>query len=343
MKRTSKPRVRRLDYGQFLLSSQVNYTLTYFADHSEHFSHDALTRYLAGDQIEPHFVWENVRGQIVTSPNGFVIFDDMVLDKDHSAQIALVRRQWSGNAKQVIKGIGVVTCVYVNPDTQQFWMIDYRIYAPETDGKSKLDHMREILIHTVKHKRLPFRVVLMDTWYAAKDEILLIEQLGKVYYCPVKDNRLVSLSREDKSYHRADSLLWSQEELRAGRLVHLRDFPRGHQVKLFRLTLSTGRTEFLITNEVAQDWTPETQKVWTWRSRIEEFHREDKQVTGVARCQCRRERMVRNHIGCAMLVWIRLKQVAHQTGQTIYQIKHGLLSDYMRQQLKSPTLRMALA
>jgi len=338
-----KRKVTRLDYCQFLLSSQINYTITHFADHSEQFSHDAITRYMAGEHLPPRLVWENVRGQIVTSPNGFIIFDDMVLDKDHSETIELVRQQWSGNAKQVIRGIGVVTCVYVNPDTDQFWIIDYRLFAPETDNKSKLDHMREMLTNAVQHKRLPFQVVLMDTWYAAKDEMLFIERLGKVYYCPIKDNRLVSLSRDDKRYHRVDTLLWSQDELRTGRLVHLRDFPAGHQVKLFRLELSTGRTDYIVTNDVAQDWTPATQDVWGWRPKIEEFHREDKQLTGVDRCQCRRARIVRNHIGCAMLVWVRLKQVAYETGQTIYQVKHGMLSDYLRQQLRSPAVQMVLA
>lgn len=342
---TPKPKrkVTRLDYCQFLLSSQINYTLTHFADHSEQFSHDALNRYMAGEHLPPRLVWENVRGQIVTSPNGFIIFDDMVLDKDHSEKIELVRQQWSGNAKQVIRGIGVVTCVYVNPDTDQFWIIDYRIFAPETDNKSKLDHLREMLANAVHPKRLPFRVVLMDTWYAAKDELLFIEQLGKVYYCPVKTNRLVSLNRDDKHYHRVDALLWSQDELRTGRLLHLRDFPAGHQVKLFRLELSTGRTDYIVTNDVSQDWTPATQDVWGWRPKIEEFHREDKQLTGVDRCQCRRARIVRNHIGCAMLVWVRLKQVASETGQTIYQVKHGMLSDYLRQQLRSPAVQMVLA
>ena len=342
---TPKPKrkVTRLDYCQFLLSSQINYTLTHFADHSEQFSHDALNRYMAGEHLPPRLVWENVRGQIVTSPNGFIIFDDMMLDKDHSEKIELVRQQWSGNAKQVIRGIGVVTCVYVNPDTDQFWIIDYRIFAPETDNKSKLDHLREMLANAVHPKRLPFRVVLMDTWYAAKDELLFIEQLGKVYYCPVKTNRLVSLNRDDKHYHRVDALLWSQDELRTGRLLHLRDFPAGHQVKLFRLELSTGRTDYIVTNDVSQDWTPATQDVWGWRPKIEEFHREDKQLTGVDRCQCRRARIVRNHIGCAMLVWVRLKQVASETGQTIYQVKHGMLSDYLRQQLRSPAVQMVLA
>ena len=343
MNKKPKHKVTRLDYCQFLLSSQINYTITHFAEHSEQFSHDAINRYMAGEHLPPRLVWENVRGQIVTSPKGYVIFDDMVLDKAHSGKIELVRQQWSGNAKQVIRGMGVVTCVYVNPETDQFWIIDYRIFAPETDHKSKLDHMREMLDNAVHHKQLLFRVVLMDSWYAAKDEMLFIEQLGKIYYCPIKDNRLISLSRKDERYHRVDSLLWSQDELRTGRLVHLRDFPAGHQVKLFRLALSTGCTDYIVTNDVSQDWTPATQDVWGWRTKIEEFHREDKQLTGVDRCQCRRARIVRNHISCAMLVWVRLKQVAYETGQTIYQVKHGMLSDYLRQQLRSPSVQMVLA
>jgi hypothetical protein len=49
----------RLDYGQLLLSSQVNDTLTYFADHSEKYTHDVLNRYLRQDRITPSLVWDN--------------------------------------------------------------------------------------------------------------------------------------------------------------------------------------------------------------------------------------------------------------------------------------------
>jgi hypothetical protein len=343
MSEPAKARVTRLDYCQYLLSSQINYTLTNFADHSEHFSHDAINRYLNGERIAPRWVWERVRGQLVTSPHGCLLFDDVVLDKQYARQIALVRRQYSGNAKRVIQGIGVVTCVYVNPQTDQFWIIDYRIFAPDVDHKSKLDHMREMLSNAEHFKRLPFRVVLMDTWYATLDVMLFIEGLGKVYYCPVRENRRVSLRRDDPTYYRVDELAWSRDELRGGRLVHLKQFPAGHQVKLFRLTLSNERTDYLVTNEVTQDSTVAAQQVWGWRPKVEEFHRETKQVTGMEGCQCRRERIVRNHIGCAMLVWVRLKQVAHDTNRTIYQVKHGLLDDYLRQQLKSPAIKMSFA
>jgi len=182
--------VTRLDYCQYLLSTPINYTLTHFADHSERFSHDMINRLLAGDRITPHLVGENVSPYIIPSEQGYVIFDDTVLDKRYSRNIALVRRQYSGNAHGVIKGIGVVTCVYVNPTIDQFWIIDYRIYDPDCDGKTKLVHVQEMLSMLVYHK-LKFESVLMDSWYATKDLMLHIEKLGKRYYCPLKENRLV--------------------------------------------------------------------------------------------------------------------------------------------------------
>ena len=65
---TQQPRaVTRLDYCQYLLGSQINYTLTNFAEHSESFSHDAINRYLAKDRLEPRLLWEQVRGQLVVT------------------------------------------------------------------------------------------------------------------------------------------------------------------------------------------------------------------------------------------------------------------------------------
>lgn len=59
--------------------------------------------------------------------------------------IELVRRQYSGAEHRVIRGIGLISCIYVNRITGQFWVIDYRLYEPDGDGKSKLDHVQEML------------------------------------------------------------------------------------------------------------------------------------------------------------------------------------------------------
>lgn len=338
-----KERVTRLAYCQYLLVSQINYTLTNFADHCEQFSHDAINRYLRGERITPRLSWENVRAQVVPTTQGYVVFDDTVLDKNASFAIALVRRQYSGNTKAVIKGIGVVTCVYVNPILDQFWLIDYRIYDSAGDGRSKLDHVREMLRNVVYQKPLPFHAVLMDTWYATKDLMLFIESWQKHYYCPLKDNRQVDDTGGQCPYDRVDSLKWNPEELAYGKRIKIKGFPKDHKVRLFRVEVSTHRTDWVVTNDPTQHSTKATQEACGFRWKIEQLHREGKQLTGLERCQCRPARIQRNHIGCAFLVWVRLKALAEQTGRTVYQLKHGLLDDYLIYQLKNPSLKMGLA
>lgn len=179
----------KLNYCQYLLSSQINYTLTNLADHLGIFSHDTINRYLSREKLTPRLLWDNVKALIQDSENAYVIFDDTVLDKRYAKQIELTRRQYSGNEHRVVRGIGLVNCVYVNPDTGQFWVIDYRIYDPDGDGKMKLEHVAEMLQGLVYHKQLPWRGALMDSWYATKDLMQYIDRLGKVYYCPLKKNR----------------------------------------------------------------------------------------------------------------------------------------------------------
>ena len=334
-------RFTRLDYCQFLISSQINYSLTYFAEHAKKWSHDTINRYLKGEKITPRLVWEKGQGHIEPSEDGYVIFDDTVLDKNRSREIEAVRRQWSGNAGGVIRGIGIVTCIYVNPDTGAFWIIDYRIYDPDADGKSKIDHLREMLTNVHHQKKLPFRAVLMDTWYASRAVMRHIERLEKIYYCPIKKNRLVDETGGAEPHENVENLSWDERDRAHGKIVHLKNFPKGHRVKLFRLVVSTDRTDYIVTGDVDQDSASDTQKVCAVRWKIEQFHREAKQVTGIEGCQCRSGRIQRNHIGCAMLVWVRLKEMAQQTGQTIYQVKFGQLSEYLIQQLKSPSVRFA--
>src|ERR1700750_1416221 len=100
--------ISRLDYCQFLLTSPVNYTLTYFADHVATLSHDRVNRYLRQETVTSEDLWQEVQKTLVMSPNGYLLFDDTVLDKRHSFKIENVYKQFSGNTHTVIKGIGVV-------------------------------------------------------------------------------------------------------------------------------------------------------------------------------------------------------------------------------------------
>lgn len=126
-------------------------------------------------------------------------------------------------------------------------------------------------------------------------------------------------------------------------MVKIKGFPKEHKVKLFRVVVSTNRTDWVATNDLAQDSTQDTQDACALRRKIEQFHRELKQLTGVEKCQCRKARIQRNHIACAVLVWIRLTSLARKTMTNVYQLKRGMLSGYLRQELRSPSVTMAFA
>ena len=148
-----------------------------------------------------------------------------------------------------------------------------------------------------------FSTVLMDTWYATKKVMLHIESFGKFYYCPMKSNRHVDDSNDTRPYQRIDSLSWTvSTEQQSGKRPKIRGFPKHHKVKVFRVA-SDRRTDYVVTNDLSQSDASVAQTACAWRWKIEQFHRETKQLTGLEKCQCRLPRIVRNHIACAFLVW----------------------------------------
>ena len=327
-------------YGQFLVSSQVNYTGTYLADHLEGLSHDNVRYFLKTQRFAPRQLWQPVRPQVVLSARGYVLFDDPVLDKHHSRRIELVRRQYSGNAHGVIAGIGLVTCGYVNPETDQFWLIDYRLFAPDTDGKTERDHVADML-EQLAPRGIAYRTVLLDSWYATTKLFKWLLDAGKTFYCPLKSNRLVDESGGQQPYQPVACLSWSNEEVEPGKIVKVKGMPKDCKVKLFRVLVSTHRTDYLVTNEVEPLNTAAAEKQSSVRWTMEQFPRELKQLTGVQACQCRLARSQRIHIALAVRAWTRLKQAAYQTKQTVYQLKQGFLDEYMRPELSQPTLAFA--
>jgi hypothetical protein len=332
----------QLDYCQYLLSSQNNYTVTNLAQHLENVSHDTINRYLRKENFTSDSLWKNVEKYIQTSQNAGIIFDDTVLDKRFSESIELVRRQYSGTEHRVLRGIGLINCVYINPELGLFWVVDYRIYDPDNDSKTKLDHVADMLSDLVAHKQLPFSKVLMDSWYGSQKLMAMIDELGKIYYCPLKKNRLVDDTGGIEKYKSVENLAWSPIEEELGKLIKIRNFPKYKKVKLFRVTVSINRTEYVATNDLNEQSTPDVKKTCSLRWKIEEFHREIKQLTGIESCQCRQSRIQRNHIACAILVWNHLKRVSYLTQKTVYKLKSELMSDYLSEELNFPSIRMKI-
>lgn len=66
-------------------------------------------------------------------------------------------------------------------------------------------------------------------------------------------NRQVEDSGGSKPYQRVDTLTWSEAEKKHGKTIKIKSFPAEHKVKVFRVVLSTQRTDYVVTNEMEQN------------------------------------------------------------------------------------------
>ncbi len=326
-------------YGQFLINTPANVTATFFADTASGFSHDQVTRFLKNSKLSPRIIRDKALADIPLSPHGFILFDDTVIDKDFSREIEMARTQYSGNAHGIVRGIGVVTCVYYNPDVDQFYALDYRIFDPDRDGQGKLDHVWDML-DGLRAWNVPYGYVLMDSWYAANELMVHIDDLGKIYYCPLKGNRLVDDSGNPHggkaAYKPVNQLEWDQTTLYQGKFVKIKGFPGSMKVKLFCVPVSTNRTDYVVTNDLTQGSADGVRKASAIRWKIEEFHRELKQTTGIEKCQARKQRSQRNHISLCIQAWMVLKTKARERNTTIYEVKQAPLRDYVAARWREP-------
>lgn len=101
------------------------------------------------------------------------------------------------------------------------------------------------------HRDLLFGYVLMDSWYATAELMKLLISKHKVFYCPLRANRKVDDSQAQRPYRAVNSLNWSTTDLAEGKLIKIHKFPLAVKVKLFRVVVTTDRTDWLITARAA--------------------------------------------------------------------------------------------
>lgn len=234
-------------------------------------------------------------------------------------------------------GIGVVNLVHSSGAEGDFYPIDYRIYAPDADGKTKNNHVRDMLVASIADKRLQARIVLFDSWYASADNLKLVHRTGRIFYTTLKANRLVSLDKAEGYIHLCD-IDWTPERLERGISVRLQKVP--FPVQLFKLVATHGDIDWVVTNDSDSNLTVHAvQDANDVRWHVEELHRSLKQRTGIERCQCRKARSQRNHLACCYHAWLSLKVHARRLGKTLYQVRTDVFRDYVRAERAHPHIR----
>jgi hypothetical protein len=326
------PRCRAEDYIQFLLATPKACSATEAARvqpiRPDAPAHDAFTRLLHRLEPDPQTLWEEVR-PLVRKGDGVLVVDDTTLDKPHAHHIQLVTRHWSGKHWAVVQGINLITLLWTDGD--RMYPTDYRLYHKAGDGKTKNDHLRDLL--AAAHARgFRLRCVLFDSWYSGLENLKAVRSHGWRFLARLTGNRRVR--RDRGAPRRVDE----QPIAASGTVVWLPGFG---EVKVFRVVAPDGDTQHWVTNDLGMDELGRlslAERAWA----IEEYHRGLKQHCGAERCQVRLGRAQRNHIGLAVRAFVRLEWHRWGTGVSWFEAKARIIREAVRSYLAAPLYRLPM-
>ena len=252
-------------------------------------SHDSISRWLSDERVQPKDLWAVAKKEVAGKP-GILVFDDVVIDKSRSGKTELVNWQYAGSKHDITKGIGVVNALW-QTSKEDYLPMDYRIWNPPEDGKTKNDHFQDMLSST-KARDLHPEMVVADSWYSSLKNLKSVRSHGWDWVMGLRSNRLVN-----KPHVQINTLNIPDE----GLVVHLKGYG---WIKLFRFVTKNGRTDFIGTSKFDLSKT-QVKEYFERRWSVEVLHRELKQTCGFNRCMANTGRAQRNHIGLSLLTWMR--------------------------------------
>ena len=277
---------------------------------SETIAHYSVKRLLERQPHHTEALYAEAQ-RLIRADRGVLVIDDSTLDKPYSHQIELVTRHWSGKHHRVVQGINLISTIWT--DGSAIVPVDFRIYHPDKDGKTKNDHFRDML-RAAKEREFQPGCIIFDSWYASIDNLKLIRSLTWHWCTRLKSNRLVN---PDDSYNRNVSEIDIPPE---GRVVHLWQYGF---IRVFRIVHSDKEPEYWATDILeATESDRKSFKDLGWN--IEEYHRGIKQCCGIERCQGRKEEVQRGHILLSLLAFIRLESHRLDTGVSWYESKRSI-------------------
>lgn len=286
-------------------------------DGSDSPSHDSFTRLLQRWPPDTEALWIE-SSHLVRPGEGILIVDDTTLDKPYAKKMDLVYPQYSGKHHRVVSGINITTLVWT--DGNSVIPVDFRIYDNHNDGKTKNDHLRDML-ETAKERGFRPDFVLFDSWYSSLDNLKKIRDHGWHWLTRLKKNRLVN---PDNTKNVQISTIDIPSD---GRNVHLKGYGF---VKVFRIVSKDGDEEHWATDLIDME-EPDRKELARKSWKIEEYHRGIKQFCGVERCQAQNGQSQRTHILFSIRAFLRLEVERIRTTQSWFESKQSVIRNAIKE------------
>jgi len=283
-------------------------------------SHDKVTRFLSEREYTSKDLWYEVKATVrkIENDEGVLIFDDTIEGKEWTDENDIICWHYDHCQGRSVKGINLLNALYHSGEVSipvafevvkkplQFCDLATR-QIKRASELTKNEHLRHI-ISTCLANSLKFRYVLMDSWFAAKDNFEFIRKKDKHFIAALKSNRLFALSAEDKKqghFTRIETLQLTDQQTVRG---WLKGFDQ--EVLIVRRIFTNKECSKGIFNLVCSDLALHGEQVSTIykkRWQVEVFHKSLKSNAALAKSPTRTVTTQNNHVFMAIYAVFKLE------------------------------------
>jgi hypothetical protein len=319
-------------YSDYLLSSFSHTTATGLSRMTAGaVSHDRITRFLATEELGSRELWRLVKPVMhrIEAKDGVLVIDDTIEEKLYTDESELICWHYDHSQGRSVKGVNLISTLYQVEHFEEpaeggacvpvafelvkksEWVFDekkekWRRKSPQT----KNELYRQMLAACAKN-RIEFGYVLSDVWYSSSENMGYVkEELNKEFIMPLKSNRKVALTLEDKergAYERVGSVRAGPNTVVEVYLEQV-EFPLLLAKRVFKNEDGSEGVLYLVGSDLTLDHERMT-TIYQRRWKVEEYHKSLKNNASLAKSPTKTIKTQSNHVFCSIHAFVKLERI----------------------------------
>ncbi|CAN5270475.1 hypothetical protein BH24ACT16_BH24ACT16_01210 [soil metagenome] len=326
-------------YSDYLLSTFSQTTATGLSAMTDGaVSHDKISRFLSGEELNSAALWKLVKplARQVEGDDGVLVIDDTIEEKPYTDESELICWHYDHSKGRSVKGINLISALYQVGEAsipvafelvkKNKWVFNEDKDRWQRKSPQTKNELYRRMLEACQNNRLRFRYVLSDVWYSASENMAYIkEDLEKEFIMPLKSNRKVALSAEDKQRGAYERDACLELEHNTAREVYLQqvEFPLLLVKQIFKNEDGSEGVLYLVSSDATLDYERMT-TIYQRRWKVEEYHKSLKSNASLAKSPTKTVRTQSNHVFASIWAFVKLERMKMTTKMNHFALRSRL-------------------
>jgi hypothetical protein len=312
-------------YSDYLISAFGHTTATGLSKMTQgEVSHDRVTRFLSEEELNSPKLWRLVKPlvrEFEDEASGVLIIDDTIEEKPYTDESELVCWHYDHSKSRNVKGMNLLSTLYQLGEVsipvafelvkKPEWVFNKKKNRWQRKSLKTKNELYRKMLDACQKNQIEFRYVLNDVWYASSENMRYIkENLEKEFIMPIKANRKVALSLEEKKRGNYEQVGSVELEPNTTREIYVEqvEFPLLVVKQVFNNEDGSEGVLYLVSSDATLDYERLT-TIYQKRWKVEEYHKSLKSNASLAKSPTKTIRTQSNHVFASIYAFVKLERM----------------------------------